>query len=1499
MDYVTLDQLKKALQQAVKNDILCLVPNLLNRGPFRHWVETLLDNIFRIENPIFTDQGTTAFTVTGQIIDRYSLPQYSPVSTVSEGTVTLTFSQSTLGSDISQELDWKGIVWALQGQNYVGTATLIPPGTLHFTWSKTELPPRPLMDYLNDFSSGYSNSEMGEGVPFLQSLTLIDLQSILSFDGLVSTTPALQLEPSHPPELLSLSDISFSEASVFAGLRLRNIGDYVDFEGSTYLECTVLLGEVSFQAQLLISSNPIWDFRLKSQEGLTLADLTGLIESLGYSTAYQLIETFLQTIPVSGLTVNQVAFRVNPSELTVQSASIQGTFVLFTGKISYELQLPSGYFYASLYGEKQEGMAVQYSGIPIQPILEHYLGVDSLFSATTVHTLLLKVDPPAKAYTLQIGVEGLVDINIGYTPVSLDRLELSLAQSLSDYSITGTLLACFTISDVLLHVEGSYLGDGQWAFDGGTDQGKISLVDFVNGALDYLGAELPATVPDTTIMNLRVAFSTEHQNFAFACETDTTVQIPFLTGDESRIYTDIFLKTSIDGLTGDRTLEGRMYGEFYVGDSQFTLEYDLNQRSNVFAASWRMADGGTPLGITTFLEAMGVVAEHSAFEQYDLKLTQAYLRYQAETQTLELVGNSEQYGRAFLVVSKYPLGEATGVERPGNENGDTWHYVVGWNYEDTTSFSQIPHLPGVWSNADVFHLTSVGVWISSDDIDSFEVPVLPPLLAVSEPDPRGLLEQLADEGDEGPTLPEAPKGNWEPVGARDVITIKRGINLVAEVDLAQNPENDPDLNALNTVLPTTRLTIFAAVDPEGARFSLTALVPGTLTIPTGDTSALAITNAQMVFAYDKTLSFKLSGDIVMTFDHVTVTATASIIIRSTGVVVLIWVDFGEGGWQEPMGIPSLVLHNVGFELGVLFSPIPRLDIGLEGTWGFLSEPVQIPEETIPIEASGDEPWREESRPEAVTSFAFVLEVIEEVPTPLLLRFYTDTMNVASIISTFVPHATADDLPTVIQETQFQKVTFYLAERRIQLPSGEWATAGFRFSGVAQVLDFQCYASVAIDPVHGISGEFTCSPIHLANILAVAGNGPGVFWDEVDGAPKQATVLPAPKYDAEADRIQLVTPGGPYLKFSTVRPPYLQLSAVVDFLDLQHYEIEALITDDEIQFQLDYDVGGIVRASIDFDVTSTSFYAHSLFGLYLKFDVGPIVILGVNLGKLRVDGAFYLEMEINASAEDFLMTIEGEFDFEGASLTIPKLTLHFSPQSLLELPDILAKWIREKAYDVFKDLFTDAKERIEAGFKAVEHLEEKAIGEAIALTSHAEAQVEVLVSSAIDTVGNDVEAVEAQVLALQNEAEEILTKAHDEVVKLEQQGEQAVQALTLEINNTVTAAEQEIELIAAQIEEEREQIAEDIEALAKATTQEVAAIARAIQKETEKLLRDAHRSAQKIINEAQKVADALMTEAQELWNTAKDLGRRISAGLAQVGHKGKKVAEKTWNTVSKY
>ena len=199
----------------------------------------------------------------------------------------------------------------------------------------------------------------------------------------------------------------------------------------------------------------------------------------------------------------------------------------------------------------------------------------------------------------------------------------------------------------------------------------------------------------------------------------------------------------------------------------------------------------------------------------------------------------------------------------------------------------------------------------------------------------------------------------------------------------------------------------------------------------GVASDLKIGNAGLELIFSDGITFELFGDLALHFDAETIDVTPRISISAEEVEFAVDVEF-EDGWKAPLGIAGLTLDEVGFEIGVNFLPAPGVNLGLEG------------QSHIGNQDSGSD------------DFAFVLEIVEAVPNPLLLSFYLAELDVKTAMAVFAPDVDGSSLPGFVNDVKVTELSFYWADSVVTLPDGTVAQPGLRFSGNVEILSFKAH-----------------------------------------------------------------------------------------------------------------------------------------------------------------------------------------------------------------------------------------------------------------------------------------------------------------------------------------------------------------------------------------------------------------------------------------------------------
>ena len=1463
MTYSNLTELQQALQEAVDGSALSLNQHLLPPGELADFVQTLPDLTLILQQPELNLSEQT-LSLEGSL-DNWSIP-YLASTQLTQLRIRIVFSQPSEAHTISAafnveqaELSLLEHSLLMQGelQDDRIQLNLLPPSE----GSSSSTVTASLPAYANFISAGTAEHLFPDGLTIFNTLNTSALSLDFNFnpDEPLAMVLAVSLG-SEQWDIISNNLFTISQPAITLASRLQHDDeDTLTSSVSSMLTGKTTIASQSFDIAVSLTNKYAWKLSVKPEAGEVFSGLSSLANYIGGDDLAGVVNTGLQgvntVLGISEITVDHVDVYFDPYNKQLKALSVAAHLTFFEARLNVTAQLPNFVFSANLPTVPADSTTD--SGLHLKTVIEHFFGSSPDFPDVLISSLFIRVNPSAQDYRFSIEVSDIWHYAIGDTHFSLDKLGFGIHKSRT--GLFGNFSATMTLASLQFDIDAEYLGTDQgWQLEGATapDQ-TLSLSAIATELAGFFGLTVTPQFPQISLSNLDITFNTQTKTFGFAGKTETEIEVPFLTGDEAKIDAEVNLVSAIDTTTNRRQLSGFMEGEFSIGDSVFTLQYTLGQDSHVFEASWESEADDHLLGINSILEAMGVNNDISLPEQVDLNLKKIYLRYQVERQTLQLVADSATYGEVFLIVSKLPIGQPHPNDEVPEPGQGTWQFVFGWDYPDLNKFSQAPGFGSAFDAANIFHLQSLGLIVSSAQISQFDIPAFPELTTLSPGVAPNTQQALTRK----------------PVGQGSAIPLGKGLAFVATMDLGQS-EQGGSMQALRQIVTETTLTVMATIDLSKEAFSISAILQGSITIPTGGSSNLRLGNAGLSFIFNDGIIFQLYGDLAMHFDHQTIDVQPRLSISLEEIEFSVPIRF-EDGWHSPMGITGLTLDEIAFAMGINLLPAPGVNIGLQG------------ESHI-----GDQP-------RASDNFAFILEIIEEIPDPLLLSFYLAEVDIKTALEVFVgQQAEQVNLPDIVNDINLTDVSFYWAESVVVMPDGTIAQPGLRFGGNLEVLGFAAHARLAIDQSSGIVGEFETSPIHFHNVLSVTGKGQGVYLNQKGGKTLPVTIKPESDTNA-ITRVEVVPPGGPVFALRTAQSPYLQMSIKVSFLDLLSEELEALVANDGIYFKLEYDIAKLVRAEIDVTLNKTGFVAHSLFGLHLKADIGPIKILGIDFGSIHLDTGFDIELFIRADADEFEFRVNGEFEFEGARLSFPEIHLAFAPKSLAELPEMIIQQVIDHAEDIFKDLFDAAAELVKEGIKEVEHLAEEAAEEVSKLANEAEHEAEKLINDAEQAVEHSVEEAAEAIKAIDKEAEKILTDAAEEVEHLAEEAVQEVEKIGTEIAHVAEAAEHEVEAIGREIAQEATEVAQAVERLASEAVAEVKAIGESAAKAAKAIVDEARKVADAVIHAARQVVDALEKEAKALWDEAKKLADAIANAAKKVGHAVEHAAKSAWHAVSKY
>ncbi|GEM_PF-5279419 len=384
-------------------------------------------------------------------------------------------------------------------------------------------------------------------------------------------------------------------------------------------------------------------------------------------------------------------------------------------------------------------------------------------------------------------------------------------------------------------------------------------------------------------------------------------------------------------------------------------------------------------------------------------------------------------------------------------------FVFGVALDGTENPSDIPGIGSQFKALDSLSLSQVQIYLASESLSSVSMPSLPKLPGGSSPQITALPQQ----------------------------GIQQGISVSANLDLSTT--SNTEIKHAASMVAEDALTLMITADPSNDSVTASCNLASPATISTGSGSGkISIEQCRFyVTATEDDFTVNLAGSWSFPMFGQTIDTTIRVTLSDDEADVAIELQDKNGTFPAPPGVKGLHLQSIGLEMGIEFDP-PSVEFGISG-------------QAVVGSGSGDQ-----------GDFSIVLAFDADVPNPLYLSFSLEQLDVSEAIALF----TNENEDSALDFLKAEDLSFYWCETPQTLPSGLVTQPGFGFSGAVSVLDFDTYAEMEISATQGVSGDFTCSPIHLGSFFSLTGNGQAV---QLKQGGKTQTVVPA---------------GGPVFTFNT-------------------------------------------------------------------------------------------------------------------------------------------------------------------------------------------------------------------------------------------------------------------------------------------------------------------------------------------------------------------------------
>ncbi|MFV1974514.1 MAG: hypothetical protein ACC651_02135 [Candidatus Scalindua sp.] len=1233
------------------------------------------------------------------------------------------------------------------------------------------------------------------------------------------------------------------------------------------IHATTHIGE-DFKVVLSLQGQDRWQLTVLPKDGAmpalkTLAELVGALT--GQKNLAQTVENGLSAVGLSDLYIDDVriAFDLHRKKLT--AVYLRTHAEIEDARMDLHMQLP----HFEIGGEMPpETPAGEENKLQLSKLVARYFSFADELPEVDITQLDFYALPDEDSYRFDMQLKDDWKIEVESTSFSISEFGLSVSKS--QKAFWGRVYGKTELAgiDFVLSAEKYQGKDAGWKFEasGGNDKG-IELTKFVSAFIQQLGLPaLPSAVPQITLENLDFTYNTADRGFSFTGKSKTKACMPLC---QSSFELDVSLaaRSSWDSQAAKRDFSGSLKAELEIGKAIFDLEGDFNKDIYVIKGCWHQQNNES-VTIDDLLKTLGVPKTFQIPAELDkcLGLNALSFKYNVSHEIFTAIAKGTQWGEAFIQVGKIFRNT---VDTQPQKVSDKWEVVFGIAMPTEFGFADIPGEIGEFLKLlDFIRFEEGYLVISTLEMAGYKVPQLPELAGV--------------------------KDDWSTIN-KTGLNIVAGINAGFLIDFEQQEEN-PTIAHLNSIVSNSKLLLSAEIDIANKSVAMEADLEGYIGITNNQDPKIRLGDAKLKIS-TRPLSLVASGGTQIPFSLIegkeTLYATGSIGLTDAEVEAAFDISANKVGPDEkpvpaslnvPFGLPGIKLDELGAEMGFMFQE-PGIDFGIEGKLHVGDEPV------------GDD------------KFAIVLDMEEEVPNPTLMYGYLATLSMEEIVTACLDQSVP--LPSFINDIKIEQLMLYWSESDQMLPDRTIAAQGFGFNGMIEIYGFAAHASLMIKSSQGISGDAEMSPIELKGIL-IKGDGKAVKVTQIKVNDQWQTVKKFPsvleKEKTESREYTLIPAGGPALLFSTLKSPYFSATADIQFFGLLSEKVYVSITEHGFCFDLEYKIANVaefkVGCTLNIDPTKNiySFGAHASFVFALKKDI-PVNPLGVDLGSIHLDVDFSASFAIQLDTNKFLLAIDGEFEFEGLHLKMPRLNINEPLSDIEDLIERIGKQILDEAEEIFADIFNEAKKLIDDGIKEVEEIGKAAEQEAAKIASKAADEANKIIEDAKKTAKVAEKEIAAEAEKINQEASKVLDDAEKVVNGIEEQAAADCREIEKAAQQILDDAEKEVVKIASVLKDDLEKLDTQISNLEKEAEAEVKKLEQeAVQVEKE-IWDTAKKTVAAIAADAEKAAEAIYAEAKRIEKEVADFiaaaAKKLEEAAKAAGKAVEHTAKKVWHAISKY
>lgn len=371
------------------------------------------------------------------------------------------------------------------------------------------------------------------------------------------------------------------------------------------------------------------------------------------------------------------------------------------------------------------------------------------------------------------------------------------------------------------------------------------------------------------------------------------------------------------------------------------------------------------------------------------------------------------------------------------------------------------------------------------------------------------------------------------------------------------------------------------------------------------------------------------------------------------------------------------------------------------------------------------------------------------------------------------------LEAILSKVEFRDVRIHWADSIVNLPDGATVMPGVGIRGGLRIFDWDAFAvlDLSAQGIPSFSGHLEAEKIEIGSVLKIWGDGQGIrktpktaddFNQQVKSkvsalaAGQQRPVAPAVAKDAGD---WFLEPGGPVLHLSTRSAPFLHADLHAQLFGFLQTDIHADITDEGFDFDFKIGAGNAVTAELECHWwhQEGKLEAHGDLGIHLHGDIGPI-IPHVAATQFHLDTDLEAHVALIVTSTEFKLTINGSFEYQGASLTLPELVLVEEFSTLEALAKAAWDHVVDEAETIFEQYLAPIGKFVEEGAKEVAHVAVAAAEDVAHVASAAASEAKQIVSGVADTMGKAAEKISDSAQNLASDAADVAEHAAEKALQ---------------------------------------------------------------------------------------------------------------------------------------